>query len=271
MSLDASHPNALAALGLIRDGRDQLGACVPGVGTRIFGGHSLAQSICVAAGSSRRPLASVHAVFVSPGDAGSPVLYRSLLLKSGRTVDIVRIEGEQRKRRILTVDARFTAPESSPDFHAPAPIVGHARDFPPAEPAHPLQARAVREPFEVRSRPPDREAAIVDTWLRLKEPLTASAEEPVHAAWMAYAVDFLITRPAHLPPALADRSAIGASLDHAMWFHRPARIDEWLLVRARLESFGGSRSLCRADVYDGRGTLVATAVQEALVRASLIL
>lgn len=266
MPPEALRADSLRTLGLVHDGHDQLGRCVPGAGTRIFGGHSLAQSICVAADWSERPIASLHAVFVSPGDARSPVRYRARRLKLGRTIDVVRVEGEQRRRQVLTVDASFAQPEASPDFYAPGPLVPRPLDYPPTESGHHGQARAVREPFVVHSFPPDEQTATVDTWLRLRAPLAEEPENPVHAAWLAYAVDFLITRPAHLPSALSGRSAIGASLNHAMWFHRPARVDEWLLVRARLDSFSGSRSLCRATVYDDAGTLVATAAQEALVR-----
>jgi acyl-CoA thioesterase-2 len=126
----------------------------------------------------------------------------------------------------------------------------------------------VRAPFDRRPvpLPPDVNPAREDHWIRTHSPVR-SANPNIHAALLAYATDFLVSRAAHAGMP-RDAAVLGASLDHAMWFHRPFRADQWLLVSSTASIYTGSRSLSTCQVFDADGALVATATQEALIRTS---
>lgn len=245
------------------------GLCVPGKGERIFGGHTLAHLIEAADRSSpgNRRVSALHAVFVSAGRATSPVRYFARPVRLGRSIDVVQVDAIQAERVTATGLASFHDGESSNDIQQPAPRVAPPESCPPAGETEPARHPAVREPFEVRALPehPDGDD-VIDTWLRLRDPLPPEDASARHAALLAYAVDFVIARPIHFRHSGDRRGAVGASLNHAMWFHRPFRVDEWLHVRAHARSFSGSRSWCEAHVYDRSGAHVASASQELLLR-----
>ncbi|MGQ0368036.1 acyl-CoA thioesterase [Leucobacter sp. Z1108] len=104
----------------------------------------------------------------------------------------------------------------------------------------------------------------MQTWIRTVDELT---DDPLqHQAALTYALDFLITKTAHNPIDTEKMQHRGASLDHTMWFHRPFRADEWLLVDVVTTSFFSSRSMSQASIFDASGSLVSSASQEALLR-----
>lgn len=267
--------SALDLLALTPDVGRLLGDCVDGAPGRLFGGHVLAQSLCAAsrAASRDRPIHSAHSHFLAPG-RGSAVEYSVLPLKTGRSIDVVRVDAWQGDRALLTTTASFHQPESSPEFQICAPQVALPDELSESEYRPPGTNRGVRAPFELRypdARYREGESADRDprllVWVRTRTPLP-SHRQIDHAALLTYAVDFLITRAAHRPLQDGPTSAIGSSIDHGMWFHRPFRVDEWLLVVSTGRSFFGSHSLCEASVFDLAGALVASGMQEALLRST---
>ncbi len=246
-----------------------VGRCVEGFRGRAFGGHLLARSVCVASlatATSRLP-SSLHTVFVAPALAAFELEYAGVVLKKGRSLDIAAVRAQQNGRVVAESTLSFHDGDPSLEFQAafpdaPSPdVVAESTERPPGT------NQAVRAPFEIR--PLLRDAATgadSSAWVRLRGEYRGSP--PGHSALLAYAVDFLITRATH--DALGDSTipAVGASLDHAMWFHRPFRIDGWLLIDSRSTTFSGSRALSTSTIFDRSGALVATAAQEALLRAS---
>lgn len=242
-----------------------IGTCVVGATGRIFGGHTLAHSLTAAAltvGDSRPP-SSLHAVFLAPGDPDGTVEFHPRVLKRGRTLHTVRVEAHQPRRQILEAVISFCEERPSPEFQttppdAPGPHLLFRES--------PSSTRPARRPFEVKpvSTRADSEGFCV--WIKLKDPFVGHPPF-MHAAMLVYAIDFLISESArtHLDPE-GPGTYVGASLDHAMWFHRPFRIDEWLLVHGQSSSHSSNRALCSAAVYSEDGALVSTAKQEALFR-----
>jgi acyl-CoA thioesterase-2 len=263
-------------LGLIRlDAVDELrfsGMCIDGRIGRVFGGQTLAQALratSLALSETRAPN-SLHAYFISPGRSDAPVEFAVAPIKSGRSLDVADVRAEQDGRTLLSAIVSFHGVEESIEFQVAMPDVPPPEDLESSVYRPPHTNPAVRAPFDIRYPPSttaagaSRAPAQVLTWIRTHAPVRSDA--PVdHAALLAHAVDFLLTRAAHV--ALDDAPAhIGASLDHAMWFHRPFRMDEWLMVSSEALTFAGSRSLCTAHIFMRDGRLVATASQEALIR-----
>lgn len=262
-----------AALGLLRleslgDGRFS-GTCIEGSTGRVFGGHVLAHTIRALslAIDDRRPAHSLHATFIRPAVSTEPIDYATEVLKSGRSLDVVSVRAEQSGRVVFTAFGSAHEPEPSiedglPMLDVPDPDELESSDF-----SIPGTNLAVRTLFDRRYVPKPGRSRIENVWIRLREQITSTLPAD-HTALLAYAVDFLLTRAAHV--ALPELPLIGASLDHAMWFHRPFRIDQWLLVSSTMDAFSDSRSLCTCTVYDRDGRVVATAAQEALLRAEAL-
>jgi acyl-CoA thioesterase-2 len=255
-------------------GRCIAGMSVPGSPERIFGGHALAQALVAASRTAgdRNPPNSLHAYFVGPGRPDADIDYECDVLKSGRSLDLVSVRGRQFDRTVLALTASFHALEPSSEYQEGIPDVPPPASLDTVDYIPPRTNPAVRAPFEIRyagggyrdSDPAEPEPR-ADVWIRTRHAV-ASAAPLDHAALLAYAVDFLMTRAAHMPLRRNGRRLNGASLDHAMWFHRPFRVDEWLLVSSRGVRFSGSRALTACRVFDEAGSLVASAGQEALLR-----
>jgi len=256
----------MSVIDLVREGDEYVGWGVRGRGSRIFGGSTLGQALRaadLAIGGTRRADA-LHAIFVAPGDCEHPVRYRVRPLKRGRTLDVVTIEALQADRTILTAHATFHDGQTSPQFQDAPPPVPPPSALASVESALSPGGEAIRAPFDVRPAPRDDGEPQSETWIRFRGDIPAKTSN-TDAALLVYAMDFLITRPAHIPLDPQRVSLFGASLDHAMWVHRPFDLTQWHLVSARATSFTGSRSHCHAQVFDARGDLVASGTQEALL------
>jgi acyl-CoA thioesterase-2 len=234
----------------------------------------LAQSLRVASHETgdRHAPNSLHAYFIGPGDPAVDVDYTGEVLKAGRSLDLVSVRARQGERTILALTASFHVGEASEQFEESPPKVPAPGDLPGSDYVPPRTNPAVRAPFEVRytddrfrdSDPPHPEPH-TNVWIRMREPVRSDSAVD-HASLLAYAVDFLMTRAAHLPLRRDGRRLSGSSLDHAMWFHRPFRVDEWLLVSSSGVSFAGSRALAACRIFNEQGHLIASAGQEALLR-----
>jgi acyl-CoA thioesterase-2 len=263
-----------ALLELYPNGRDQWrGRGRPAYGTRVFGGHVLAHAVRASstAQQSDRPVNSLHAYFLAAAHAGDDINYCVSTIKQGRSLDVHQVIAGQDRRPVVLCAVSYHSAEPGAGFQKATPTVPWPTELEAVTYTPPGTHAEVRAPFELRyadgrfrdENGPDTRPTL-DTWIRARHPVQSGAQ-PDHAALLAYAVDFLITRVAHMP-VRDDASLVGASLDHAMWFHRPFRVDDWLLVSCSSSTLAGARSLSRAEIFDERGHLVATAVQEALLR-----
>lgn len=249
---------------------------VRGFRTRTFGGSVLGQCLRAAStvASPERHVNALHAYFLAPGMPQRPFVYSAEPLKLGRSLDVVNVVAEQNDRTVMAMQASFHSHEPSPEFQISAPVVPGPEELPAEVGGPPGTNPDVRGPFERRHvdeadlpggvDPNHRRRAV---WLRTRHAIPDD-RQPTHAALLAYAIDFLITRVAHDPLEGAGLSPVGASLDHTMWFHRNFRADEWLLLSTEAVSYAGSRAMSRCLIYTEAGELVASASQEALLRAA---
>ena len=252
---------------------------------RVFGGQVAGQAL-VAAGRTvpeDRPVHSLHAYFIRPGDPTVPLIYLAERVRDGRSFTTRRVTTIQHGKTIFTLSASFHRDEPGVEHADPMP------DVPPpdaiattAERMEKLFGPSVREwydgnPIDIRHIGPlsfeaERDPSLRTTrnmvWLRVDGDLP---DDPLlHVCLMTYASDMTLLDSVLLAHGLswADGRTTGASLDHAMWFHGPFRADRWLLYAQDSPVARGSRGLARGEVYTSDGDLVVSVVQEGLVRTS---
>lgn len=258
------------------------GTTPPQYGGRVFGGQVLAQAL-IAAGDTvddDRHLHSMHAYFVRPGDAQVPINFVVEEVRDGRSFSVRHVAAQQHGKTILTLTCSFQAEASGMDFFQPMPQgMPDPRSIPSTEELlggidHP-QARqmASRRPFDIRMisepvyiGPAQERSSQTACWLK-----TFSGIELGHnqqAAALAYAADYMpfdpILRQAGLFWATPGISM--ASLDHAMWFHRPIKVDEWMLYVLSNPSTQSARGTSIGQFYSTAGDLIATVAQEGMIR-----
>ena len=250
---------------------------------RVFGGQVAAQAL-VAAGrtvESDRPVHSLHSYFLRPGDPNVPIIYEVDRIRDGRSFTTRRVIAIQHGRVIFNLAASFQIVESGPDHAMEMPEVPGPEALPTyrerlqpylgrlgAEMVawlsreRPIDSRPVEDPhwLEPGPRPPEQ-----DVWIRTNGTLP---DDPLlHACIVAYASDLSLLDTATLPHAIGyDGHYQMASLDHAMWFHRAFRADEWLLYHQTSPSAHGARGLALGHVFTHDGTLAITVMQEGLIR-----
>jgi acyl-CoA thioesterase II len=248
---------------------------------RTFGGQVAGQAL-VAAGRTVEPdrmVHSLHAYFLRPGDPAQPILYEVDRIRDGRSFTTRRVVAIQHGRAIFNLQASFKAPEAGGMDHqlpmppAPAPetLPTFGERMAPLADKFPDWVNRPR-PFDLRfadapsrARRPGR-AAHQQVWLRADGELP---DDPMlHACMVAYASDMTLLDSIMLPHEVAfdDPRMQGASLDHAMWFHRPFRADEWLLYDQDSPSASDMRGLARGEIFTEDGRLAVSVVQEGLVR-----
>jgi acyl-CoA thioesterase-2 len=252
---------------------------------RVFGGQVAGQAL-VAAGRTvpaDRPVHSLHAYFIRPGDPSVPLIYIVDRVRDGRSFTTRRVSAIQHGKTIFTLSASFHQPEPGPVHADPMP------DVPPPDAIEPTSERLARyfgeqlpkelrdNPIELRSVGPlsieaERDPSLRTTrnlvWLRVNGDLP---DDPLlHVCLMTYASDMTLLDPVLLGHGLSwmDGRTRGASLDHAMWFHQPFRIDQWLLYAQESPIAYGARGLARGEVFTQGGDLVVSVVQEGLIRVA---
>jgi acyl-CoA thioesterase II len=255
--------------------------------TRAFGGLVAGQAL-VAAGRTvpkDRQVHSLHAYFLRPGDTGAPLLYTVEPVRDGGSFTTRRVLAVQHGEVIFSLSASFHAAEDGPAYQfprldAPGPEEAAGVGAATATAADPA-AQAWRDeflnrfPVEVRfPEGPARLAAMRGEkgpprqrfWVRSRQPLP---DDPlVHMSAVTYVSDLFLISSAMPPHGLAagGRSVTAASLDHAVWFHAPLRFDDWLFYDQSSSWAGGARALCRGLLFDRSGTLVASVMQEGMIR-----
>lgn len=251
----------------------------------VFGGQVLGQALSAATQTvpSDRHVHSLHGYFLRQGDAHKPIVYQVDRIRDGKSFTTRRVVAVQSGQPIFSLSCSFQIVESGFDHQAPsAPDVpgpdGLVADHEAAKQwasllPEPLRTRTIAErPIELRSVDPQNPLAPVArpptryVWCRAVDPLP---DDPsLHHLLLAYTSDFHFLTTAMQPHGVsfATRGMQVASLDHAMWFHRPLRFDEWLLHVIESPSATGGRGLVRGFFFDQRGRLVASSAQEGLMR-----
>lgn len=251
---------------------------------RVFGGQVLAQAL-VAAGRTveeGRIAHSLHGYFILPGDVNVPIVYFVDRIRDGRSFTTRRIVAIQHGRPIFNLSASFQVAEEGIEHQermpeAPDPeglpreldLIRSVADRIPERlrgvytQDRPIDFRPVDpvDPFAPEPRP-----ARKQVWLRA---IGTLPDDPlIHQSVLAYASDYGLLGAALLPHGLTFQMPRlqAATLDHALWFHRPFRADEWLLYCMDSPSAAGARGFTRGSVYARGGTLVASAAQEGLLR-----
>jgi acyl-CoA thioesterase II len=253
---------------------------------RVFGGQVAGQAL-VAAGRTvpaDRPVHSLHAYFIRPGDPTVPLVYLVERVRDGRSFTTRRVTVVQHGKTIFTLSASFHREEPGVEHAEPMPDVPRPEELEPTAVRYqrifgPESADFFRDsPIQIRHVGPLTVEAVQDPLLRSSRNqvwLRADGELPddplLHVCLMTYASDMTLLDSVLLASGLswADGSTTGASLDHAMWFHRPFRADRWLLYAQDSPSAGGGRGLARGEVYTEDGTLVVSVVQEGLIRRKI--
>ncbi len=229
---------------------------------RLYGGQVVAQALraaCLTVDATHRPQ-SLHAYFVRAGDEHQPVLYEVERVRDSRAFATRQVVAYQAGGAILNLIASFHAPEGGTEIEAvvaPAEVAG-----PEALPDEPTSLLFERRSMVRRADPEPYELA----WIRARGDL--GADPALHACAFAYLSDEFplgAALGAH-PQVPIWENVFTASLDHAIWFHRPLRADEWLLFELRGGGVADARGLGTARIFDRSGRHVASIAQEALAR-----
>ena len=257
------------------------------IGTKyVFGGQVLGQALSAAQATMTEPRAahSLHAYFLRAGDIEHPIVYDVDRTRDGGSFSVHRVSAIQHGKVIFFCAASFQEAEAGAEHQLSMPEVPRPEDLEPA-PAIPPEKLALlptkvqrwldrQGPFEFRHvyprdelNPPKR-PPYQQVWFRLSQPVGDAPE--LHRALLAYASDFHLLGTATFPHGISyyQPNVAMASLDHALWFHRPFRADEWLLYSLDSPSAQGARGMARGLVFDRAGRLVASTAQEGLIRVA---
>ena len=241
---------------------------------RVFGGQVLGQALSAATATVEpdRSVHSLHGYFLLPGDPSAPIVYEVDRSRTGRSFSTRRVVARQHGRNIFVMSASYQIPEPGLDHADPRPDAPDPESLPaiPPSPADDgedalwniLYRRWTA--FDIR-RVPDTGPERRQVWLRTSAPLP---DDPhLHTAVLAYVSDLTLLSTTLIRHKLLPHKEVQiASLDHAIWFHRPARADDWLLYDQASPSASGARGLATGRLFTREGTLVATVVQEGLLR-----
>jgi len=255
---------------------------------RVFGGQVAGQAMVAAVRTvpEERPVNSLHAYFLRPGDPRVPIRYEVDRIRDGVSFTTRRVVAKQvpsigSPEAIFQLSASFQRPETPfiehslpmprgpgpdelPDFaELVAPVadkIGHFARIP-----RPIDRRYRSSPWQ-RSNSAEPDATDGYVWMRADGQLPA--DPAIHVCVLTYASDISLLEAGARRAGIsfADPDVMPASLDHAMWFHRPFRADEWFLYTSDSPSASGGRALCTGQIWSQDGSHIATVVQEGLIR-----
>ena len=259
----------------------------------VFGGQAVGQALRAASYTveADRPAHSLHGYFILPGDPHAPIVYDVERIRDGRSFATRRVVAVQHGRAIFNMAASFQAREEgfahqmdAPEVPGPETLKSEAAlrreaaeragAFEESRAAEYLRALTT-QPWPIAFRPvaptdllrpkprPPRQQA----WIRANGPLP-DGDGALHRALLAYASDYALMGTSLLPHGLSflQEDVMAASLDHALWFHQPFRMDEWLLYAMESPAASSARGLNRGAFFQRDGTLVASVTQEGLMR-----
>lgn len=251
---------------------------------QLFGGQVIGQALSAASQTVEpdRHVHSIHGYFLRPGDAHQPVVYDVDRVRDGGSFTTRRVSAIQKGKTIFTCSASFQIAETGYDHQLPMPDVEGPENLPSErELLHKLEHLVPQRVVEKLLRPKPIEIRPVT----LLDPLNPQPMEPIRYLWfradgklpdnpavhkylMAYASDFNFVSTALQPHGVTFWSKFIqlASLDHAIWFHREVRADDWLLYAMDSPWAGNARGFARGSIFNRAGELVASVAQEGLMR-----
>ena len=250
---------------------------------RVFGGQVIGQALVAASRTVEgRSPHSLHGYFLLPGDPKVPIIYDVERIRDGRSFTTRRVKAIQHGQPIFTLSASFHIDEPGLSHQMAMPDVPKPDQLPSEsdirERVMPLMPDPVRAYFErerpIELRPVEFKRYMTrdgldpyfNVWIRATG--TLPDDHAIHQAVLAYASDMTLldsTLVAH-GRTVFEREIQAASLDHALWFHRPFRADEWLLYAQDSPFAGGARGFARGSIFTSDGVLVASVAQEGLIR-----
>ena len=250
---------------------------------RVFGGLVISQALVAAARTVEgRAPHSLHGYFILPGDPSLPIVYEVDRIRDGTSFATRRCIAIQRGKAIFSLSASFHIEEeglshqfTKPDVPDPETLLSAQEIFdkfgaqmPPAVQSYfkrerPIELRPIDWMAYLNRKPTE---PVQRIWIKATGPLPD--DQAVHRAVLAYLSDMTLLDSAMITHgrSVFEPSLQVASLDHALWFHRPFRADEWLLYSQDSPWTGGARGLTRGLIYTRDGTLVASVAQEGLIR-----
>ena len=248
---------------------------------RVFGGQVAAQALVAAQRTvgGGRDVHSLHSYFLRPGDLTIPITFTVDRIHDGRSFATRRTQASQDGVPIFSMIASFQIPDEGLDHQVDMPTgLPDPEDVPSdaellSAVDNPVAQSWARRPFDMRHVPSPvffsvegDHVAHQAVWLKATGPLPDDAD--LHRAALLYASDYTLLEPIYRRHGVAfvTPGLKVASLDHAMWWHRPARVDEWLLYVQESPNAVGGRGLSLGRIYDRAGTLVASVAQEGMVR-----
>jgi acyl-CoA thioesterase II len=252
---------------------------------QVFGGQVLGQALVAATSTVEgRVVHSLHAYFLRRGDVNSPIVYEVDRAWDGKHFSTRRVVAIQHGQQIFNLSASFQVPESGLDHQIAMPEVPMPEELPDLsaqyraalDKAPPAMRRIMEQkrPFEFKLVQPgelirtEKSPPLKSVWLRAVD--TLPDDEALHRCLLAYVSDFHLLDTALKPHAvsMASGKLTVASIDHAMWFHRSVRVDDWLLYVIDSPSASGARGFTRGSIFARDGRLVASASQEGLIRVN---
>ncbi|MEY4356939.1 MAG: hypothetical protein RL469_265 [Pseudomonadota bacterium] len=250
---------------------------------QVFGGQVLGQALMAAyATVTDRTVHSLHAYFLRRGDFNQPIVYQVDRSRDGHSFSSRRVIAIQNGEQIFTFSASFQAPETGLEHQVDMPAVPTPDALPDfSRPTDEIAARLPEKMrrFMLRERPfefrpvektdflrPHVGPPLQNVWFRTVDRLPD--DEVLHRCLLAYVSDFGLLSTAARPHGMTfpATNLVMASIDHAMWFHRSPRVDDWLLYSMDSPSAAGARGFARGSIYRRDGVLVASTAQEGLMR-----
>ena len=250
----------------------------------VFGGQVLGQALSAASHTAPtgRSAHSLHAYFLRPGDATKPIVYTVENMRDGKSFATRRVKAVQKGQPIFFMSVSFQRQESGfehqdqmPEVPGPSGIASEmemALEFADKIPADIREKIQCEKPIEIRPVDPvnpfepEKKAPLQYVWFRTAKPLPD--DSATHRYMLAYASDFNLVSTSLYPHGHTfwEPEIQAASLDHAMWFHRPFRMDQWLLYAINSPSASQARGISFGRIFTQQGQLVATVAQEGLIR-----
>ena len=251
---------------------------------QVFGGQVLGQALKAASATidDGRVVHSLHAYFLRRGDFTKPIVYSVDRSRDGGSFSTRRVLAIQDGEQIFICSASFQRPETGLDYQATMPQVAPPEELkafskPPPEVLEKLPDKLrrwlqIERPFEFRPvqqynpLAPVATAPVRQIWMRAVDKLPD--DDALHRCLLAYMSDYWLLDTSTMPhgSSFLRGNLIMASIDHAIWFHRPVRVDEWLLYSLDSPSSSGARGFARGSLYSRSGVLVASTAQEGLIR-----
>jgi acyl-CoA thioesterase II len=251
---------------------------------QVFGGQVLGQALRAAHSTIEdgRVVHSMHAYFLRRGDFTKPIVYQVDRSRDGGSFSARRVVAVQNGEQIFICSASFQTPEQGLEYQVTAPTVPSPDELKPM--TMPSQAEIeklpeklrrwlkIDRPFEFRPVQPYNPLAPVASepvrqiWMRAVDKLPG--DDTLHRCLLAYISDYWLLDTSTMPhgSSFLRGNLVMASIDHAIWFHRPARVDDWLLYNLDSPSSSGARGFARGSFYSRSGVLVASTAQEGLIR-----